>query len=983
MRTFNRFFSLLFLVIPLFAFAQGTVTFNDASVQAGQTVTLTSDNEYLLDGLVYVEEGAELHIEAGTVIKAKQVPSTGDNTSALIITKGAKIYAEGSASQPIIFTSELDDINNPSDLTAADRGLWGGVILLGNAIMNNAAGSGQIEGIDPNEPRAAFGGSDDTDNSGVMRYVSIRHGGSELSAGDEINGLTFGAVGNGTVIEYIEVFSNLDDGYEWFGGTVNTKYLVSAFCGDDGFDYDIGFRGKGQFWFAIQGTDFGGRTAEMDGGTNPEDGTPYAMPILSNATYIGPGTTSFPQGDGAEMLIFRDNAGGKYYNSIFTDYNGANGGNGIKVEDLADGQDSRQRLEDGDLALVNNIWWAFGAGNDLASVAPQSFVADSLAANNNQIVDPQLNGISRNSDRALDPRPAASGPAASGAMAMGDSFFDNVDYLGAFAPGAPLWTNNWTALYQEGHTTGTIVLNDDYVQAGQTVYLMANNTYILDGLVYVEEGAELHIEAGTVIKAKQVPSTGDNTSALIITKGAKIYAEGSASQPIIFTSELDDINNPSDLTAADRGLWGGVILLGNAIMNNAAGSGQIEGIDPNEPRAAFGGSDDTDNSGVMRYVSIRHGGSELSAGDEINGLTFGAVGNGTVIEYIEVFSNLDDGYEWFGGTVNTKYLVSAFCGDDGFDYDIGFRGKGQFWFAIQGTDFGGRTAEMDGGTNPEDGTPYAMPILSNATYIGPGTTSFPQGDGAEMLIFRDNAGGKYYNSIFTDYNGANGGNGIKVEDLADGQDSRQRLEDGDLALVNNIWWAFGAGNDLASVAPQSFVADSLAANNNQIVDPQLNGISRNSDRALDPRPAASGPAASGAMAMGDSFFDNVDYIGAFAPNAPLWTDGWTALSHDRLTTGIEEEVVSLIVPATLNLEQNYPNPFNPETTINFSLPVSGNVDLAVYNLLGQKVASLASGFRNAGTYTVRWNAAQVSSGWYIYSLRANGQVMNRKMLLLK
>jgi len=874
----------LTVVVCLFigqAWAQVDLT--DASINAGETVTLTADQEYLLDGFVFVEEGATLIIQPGTVIKARQTPTTGDNASALIIARGGKIIADGTASHPIIFTSELDDVSNPTDLTWSDRGLWGGLIVLGRATTNRGI-EGSIEGIPTGEARATYGGDNDNDNSGVLRYISIRHGGAELGPGDEINGLTLGAVGSQTVIEHIEIYSNLDDGAEWFGGTVNTKWLVAAFCGDDGFDYDEGWRGKNQFWFVIQGPDAAGRIGEHDGGTVAETAMPFATPEIWNATYIGPGIQNLPQGDGSEAIIFRDNAGGHYANSIITDYNGANNGSGITVEDI-EGEDSRSRLENGDLTLSNNIWWQFGNGNTAEIIAPQDFVLAHFNANNNQVVDPQINGISRMADGGLDPRPASDGPAATGAPMAMDPYFTRVPYYGAFSPDAPMWTNGWTALSANNHTNSMVELNDQSINAGQTVTLSAGVEYLMDGFVFVEEGATLIIEPGTVIKAKQTPTTGDNASALIIARGGKIIADGTAHQPIIFTSELDDINNPNDLSWADRGLWGGLIVLGRATTNRGI-EGSIEGIPTGETRATYGGENDNDNSGILRYISIRHGGAELGPGDEINGLTLGAVGSQTVIEHIEIFSNLDDGAEWFGGTVNTKWMVAAFCGDDGFDYDEGWRGKNQFWFVIQGPDAAGRIGEHDGGTVAETAAPYATPQIYNATYIGPGIQNIPEGDGSEAIIFRDNAGGHYVNSIITDYNGANDGRGVTVEDI-DGEDSRSRLENGELALRNNIWWQFGNGNTLDAIAPQDFVATHLAANNNQIVDPQIGGISRIADGGLDPRPAADGAAASGAQTMGDSFYTPVGFYGAFNPNAPLWTSGWTALSANGHTVSTE------------------------------------------------------------------------------------------------
>ena len=543
----------------------------------------------------------------------------------------------------------------------------------------------------------------------------------------------------------------------------------------------------------------------------------------------------------------------------------------------------------------------------------------------------------------------------------------------------------WLGLFPVlGFAQEQVVVTDADIAAGDSVVWTADHEYILDGLVYAEEGARLYIEAGTVIKARQNPTTGDRTSALIITQGAKIYAMGTPARPVIFTAESDDLNDPADLGIDDRGLWGGLILLGRARINTASGVGQIEGIDPNEPRGAYGGTDDHDSSGELHYVSIRHGGSELAPGDEINGLTMGAVGDGTKVDHVEIISNLDDGVEFFGGTVNIKYLVSAFNADDGIDYDQGFRGKGQYWFVLQAADFAGRCAEQDGGTDPEDGKPYAVPVIANATYIGPGTAVFPQGDGGELMIFRDNAGGKYYNSIFTEYNGAKGGVGIKIEDLSSGQDSRQRLESGDLSLVNNIWWNFAAGNDWPHISPQDFVRSYLTDHQNRIVDPQLAGISRSLDGKLDPRPNPDGPAAAGAVAVPDSFFDSVDFLGAFDPNAPLWLKGWTALSAYGILTGVaDRRGGTKTVLEAPGLLRNYPNPFNPGTTVVYSVEQRGHVTLSVYNPLGQRVALLVDKEQAAGRYAVQWNAADQPAGIYFSRLITPSSAKTGKMILSK
>jgi hypothetical protein len=544
-----------------------------------------------------------------------------------------------------------------------------------------------------------------------------------------------------------------------------------------------------------------------------------------------------------------------------------------------------------------------------------------------------------------------------------DPFFTAVEYRGAF--GDANWLEDWTALAQLGYlpelaagvtpAASIVTVTDADIQPGQAVVWTSDHAYLLDGVVFVEDAATLTIEPGTVVYG--MLGTGNDASALVVARGGKLFAEGTPSQPIVFTSELDD----GTLTYEDRGLWGGVVLLGRALTNNptTGGEKQVEGINEiagtGDDRATYGGSDDHDSSGILRYVSIRHTGINVGdqAGNEIQGLTLGGVGDGTVIEYVESFASADDGFEWFGGTVNSKYLVSSFNEDDSFDWDEGFRGKGQFWFAIQATDVAGRSAEMDGATGNEFFTPYAIPVLSNLTYVGPGIGATAAGDGAEMLIFRDNTGGKIYNSVFTGYDAASGGNGILVEDIDNTgektEDSRKRLEAGDLVLSGNLWWQFGAGNTIAAVAPQDFVQAHLVAQGNEITDPQLRGIDRDDpEGTLDPRPAPESPALSGATVV---------------PTAIETGDGET--------------------PERFALAQNYPNPFNPSTTVEFGLDRTQRVELAVFDLLGRRVALLASGTQPAGTFRVTFDASGLPSGVYLYRLRTGSGATTRRMVLAK
>ena len=315
----------LFTLLYLGLTAQSVVNITDASITAGQKVKWTKDKVYLCDGLVFVEEGAELTIEAGTVVKFTPRADVG-NPSALIITKGAKIYADGTRDNPIIFTAQADDVNNPTDLGPRDVSLWGGIVILGNGVtQKNGNATASVEGIPTGETRAIYGGNDNNDNSGVLRYVSIRHGGRILSGSNELNGLTLAGVGSKTVLEYIEIYANSDDGIEFFGGAPNLKYAVVAFAEDDSYDWDEVYTGKGQFWFSIQRPDAADLGGEFDG-TTPDDATPYSNGTVFNWTHIGTGTTATAGGIG---LLLRAGTAGTIANSIFTESRGK----AIEVQD--------------------------------------------------------------------------------------------------------------------------------------------------------------------------------------------------------------------------------------------------------------------------------------------------------------------------------------------------------------------------------------------------------------------------------------------------------------------------------------------------------------------------------------------------------------------------------------------------------------------------------------------------------------------------
>lgn len=228
------------------------------------STTWTTGKVYILTSRIAVTNGATLTIQPGVIVKGEV--GTGANATALIIARGAKLMAEGTASQPIIFTTVADEIQ-PGQIASPNldptiNGLWGGLLILGNAEISADAQAVQIEGIPASDPNGLYGGTNNADNSGVIRYISIRHGGANIGEGNEINGLTLGGVGNGTVIENVEIVSNQDDGIEFFGGSVNVTNLILWNIGDDAVDTDQSWSGTLNN-FIINGA--GDECFELDG----------------------------------------------------------------------------------------------------------------------------------------------------------------------------------------------------------------------------------------------------------------------------------------------------------------------------------------------------------------------------------------------------------------------------------------------------------------------------------------------------------------------------------------------------------------------------------------------------------------------------------------------------------------------------------------------------------------------------------------------
>ena len=311
--------------------------FADSTLEGNITEnkTLDASKIWLIKGRVSVIDGTTLTIPAGTIIKAAS--GTGADASTLIVARGGKIIANGTADNPIIMTAAADNIqvggtypeSGPA-LKVDTRGLWGGLLILGRApcSFKSDVTELQIEGIPTSDTNGLYGGSVADDNSGSFQYISIRHGGAEIGEGNEINGLTLGGVGSGTTVNQIEVLGNVDDGIEFFGGTVKATNLLVWGQGDDAIDIDQGYAGTidGALVVLTAASDHG---FEIDG---PEGSAPGRF-TLKNATVIGATDDCDAEGVDGEMADFRKGATGDILNILFKDFSG---GKDVELDASAD-----------------------------------------------------------------------------------------------------------------------------------------------------------------------------------------------------------------------------------------------------------------------------------------------------------------------------------------------------------------------------------------------------------------------------------------------------------------------------------------------------------------------------------------------------------------------------------------------------------------------------------------------------------------------
>lgn len=392
---------------------------------------------------------------------------------------------------------------------------------------------------------------------------------------------------------------------------------------------------------------------------------------------------------------------------------------------------------------------------------------------------------------------------------------------------------------------------------------LTKGTWTLKGYVYVNNGAVLTIEPGTIIKS-DVAEKG----ALIVERGSKLIADGRSSEPIVFTS-----GKPSGERAP--GDWGGIILLGNAPTNRPTSPAPIIEGGVNRP---YGGKTANDNSGILRYVRIEFSGIAAEPGSEINGLTLGGVGSGTIIENVQVSFGGDDAYEFFGGTVNCKNLIALGTMDDDFDFDFGYTGKIQY--AVSLRDKPADTDQANGIECDNDGTasltePFTRPELSNFTLIGPYDTTGSSSNHGFSNRWRRATRFSLVNSLLMGHRKA----GFSMESAA----TAQAYKDGLSIFKNNIVAVYAKPYNVAAEAETIFTAAQVQAKAESEGNRTL--AAREDVQLTDPfnftspnfLPLPGSPALTGASFTGlDPFFTPTTFIGAFGTSN--WAQGWASFN---------------------------------------------------------------------------------------------------------
>lgn len=827
-----------------------------ADADASGNVTLSNDKVWALEGPLFV--GGDNTLSVNLVIEPGTIVFGRSGSDYLVVSRGSTIQAVGTVAKPIIMTSFSDVIGDE-----VGAGQWGGLVLLGNASSNKCPTDSdcalQVEGV---EEGAVFGGTDDEDSSGTINYLVVKYAGFEIAPDNELNGITFGGVGSGTDVDYVQVHANADDGVEFFGGTVNLKHLVLTSNQDDSVDWDNGFRGKLQYVYVEHDKASGdaNRGIEGDNDGSTPDIAPQSNPTIANMTIIGNNFDGTE--DDSEGIYLREGSGAQMYNMLVTGPAGM--GECFEVENSTE---SQANLADSTITMTTSVLGCTNGENfkneDTGVNLEDWFLTTQTG---NRVIAPMLNA---------DGTPQADSPLLTGATDVSavDGFFEATDFIGAVKSGSD-WRQGWAFGFGGGEvavvtsqsgcpaSTTTIASGDGTTTTCQVsgritsdLRLTAGNLYALSGPVFVggdnADSATLSVDAGVTLYG----ASGNDY--LVVSRGSKLTAIGTVAEPITFTS-IEDVQG----LTAQAGQWGGLVLLGNAPSNKCPSDGsacslQVEGV---QEGAVFGGTATDDSSGTLSYVRIMHAGFEIAPDNELNGITFGGVGSGTVVDYVQVHKNADDGVEFFGGNVDVKHLVLTDIQDDSIDWDNGFQGRMQYVLvrqALDNTD-ANRGIEADNDGSTPDITPQSNPSIANVTIIG--NTFDGTEDDSEGVYLREGTGAQLANFILTGPVGM--GECFEVENSPE---SQANLGDATITFTNSV---------IACENGENF------KNEDGAVDLANWFTTVQGDNAVEATQAAvltgifSNAVGTPKDFSTDTFFENADFVGAVKADND-WTAGWT------------------------------------------------------------------------------------------------------------
>ncbi|MDA8646475.1 hypothetical protein N9L75_02235 [Porticoccaceae bacterium] len=863
------------------------VSFNDDCSQGTVTGTIDSDYtfieevNYFLSGVVTVgagnveittqteyetilANGVTLTVEPGSDVK-------GTADGVLLVTRGSKLIADGYANNPITFSSLDDNYDG--------MGEWGGVVIQGFAPQYGQGGTGACfadgeswcnvlgEGGDFVQE---YGGSNAGDDSGIIRYVRIAEGGLIAGPDNEINGLTLQGVGHGTQIDYVQVQGNQDDGIEWFGGTVNVKHAVLTNNDDDDIDFDEGYQGNIQYALIIKNqtpdaTPVGSndpRGIELN--SSDDDYTPETAGVIANVTIIGGDAANYAEEYGMRL---RGSVTAAIHNSAVTGYDVTC----ARIDDSdTDGDSSTPKL---DTPITLN--------NFLCDTAGVAFLKEQPVEGSTVIEE----GISFDENLAIVNTSALLDvPTAIAAYDNGSAFiFDETRYIGAVDPSASVaWWADWTLpgsviTQEEAQETSFVSCNSSKTECtvSGTIdedYTMVNGVeYRLDGVVTVgagnveiqtademqaiiDAGVTLTIRAGVEVKAF-------DDGVLLVTRGSKLIANGSSASPITFSSIDPDYDG--------MGEWGGVVIQGFAPQYGQGGTGACfndgetwcnvlgEGGDFVQE---YGGNLPGDDSGIIRYVRIAEGGLIAGPNNEINGLTLQGVGHDTLIDYVQVHGNQDDGIEWFGGTVNVKHALLTNNDDDDIDFDEGYQGNIQYALIIKNqtpnaTPVGSndpRGIELN--SSDDDYTPETAGVIANVTIIGGDAANYAEEYGMRL---RGSVTAAIHNSAVTGYDVTC----ARIDDSdTDGDSSTAKL-DTPITMRNFLCDTVGvAFNKEMPVDGSTVIEEAIVLDDDYAIT--------NASASVTAEPIT-------AQDNGSDFeFDATDFIGAVKEGATPWYSEW-------------------------------------------------------------------------------------------------------------